>query len=65
MVGDLLKIEASQARESGPRIRIAGARQHGQNLHGLFQFRGEDLGIVTMLEPPLPLPADVRSWPSP
>jgi len=27
MVGDLLKVEASQVRDSGLRIRIAGARQ--------------------------------------
>lgn len=49
MVDDLLKVEASQARDSAARIRIAGARQHGQNLYGLFELQGEELRMVTML----------------
>jgi hypothetical protein len=49
------------AADFGRSIGIAGARQDGQNPHGLLEFRGEDLRIVTMLEPPLPFPANVRS----
>jgi hypothetical protein len=61
MGGNFLEVETPQPRDSRSWIRVTGAGQHSQYPHGLFEFRGEDLRVVTVLEPPLPLPADVRT----
>jgi hypothetical protein len=46
MVGDLLKIETSQARDSGPRIRVTGAWQQGDRVEPTAaSFRGRIPGF--------------------
>jgi hypothetical protein len=44
MVGRFLEVETPQPGDSRSWIRVAGAGQHGQDLHGLLEFAAKISG---------------------
>ena len=59
VASDLPKIHAPQAGDHGVRVRRPRAREHCQDLESLFEFSGEDVGVISVLKPPGFLAPDV------
>ena len=59
VAGSLPKIHASQAGDFGVRVRRPRAGEYRQDLESLLEFSGENVGVSSILKPPVLLAPDV------